>query len=114
MLEQRYHPTPDSEIDEMKPKELRFIALIALNKNKMYRSAHASFTLNENNEGVLMKEDEVFDDVTQNLNKQSRVEDSSRANVISLEKICKRQGCQGMVECSESPGANISPANYEL
>ena len=30
--------------------------------------AHASFTLNENNEGVLMKEDEVIDDVTKIFN----------------------------------------------
>ena len=59
-------------------------------------------------------EDEVLDDVTQIFNNQSRVEDSSRANVISLEQICKRQDCQGMVECSEAPGANISPANYEV
>ena len=60
------------------------------------------------------KENEVFDDVTQMFNKQIRVEDSSRANVISLEQICKRQDCQGMVECSEAPGTNISPANYEV
>ena len=60
------------------------------------------------------KENEVFDDVTQMFNKQIRVEDSSRANVISLEQICKRQDCQGMVECSEAPGTNISSANYEV
>ena len=60
------------------------------------------------------KENEVFDDATQIFNKQIRVEDSSRANVISLEQICKRQDCQGMVECSEASGTNISPANYEV
>ena len=59
-------------------------------------------------------EDEVLDDVTQIFNNQSRVEDSSRANVISLEQICKRQDCQGIVKCSEAPGTNISPANYEV
>ena len=61
-----------------------------------------------------MKEDEVLDDVTQIFNNQSRVEDSFRANVISLEQISKRQDCQGMVECSEAPRANISPENYEV
>ena len=60
------------------------------------------------------KENEVFDDVTQMFNKQIGVKDSALAHVISLEQICKRQDCQGMVECSEAPGANISPANYEV
>ena len=72
--------------------------IVEANETQQLIRAHASFTLDENYKEDLMKEDEVLDDATQVFNNQSRVEDSFRANVISLEQICKRQDCQGMEE----------------
>ena len=88
--------------------------IVEANETQQLIRAHASFTLDENYKEDLMKEDEVLDDATQIFNNQNRVEDSFRANVISLGKTCKRQYCQGMVECNEASGVNISHPYHEI
>jgi len=80
--------------------------------NKMERSAE--FKFEELNDCDVNHEIKVVEVNEMKLKGRRCIDAPIRTNVISLEHTCKRQDCQGMVEYSEAPGANISPAHYEV